>query len=145
MDSITLIRPVLVKIQVTDQYKRAAAAELQEAIRRLETELAHLDFQEKRLAVELEKKNPAGAAQARKQLDQERRSRLETRQKLLGKLKDIGDLPPGSEVAYAKMESPVQVKVGDRWRDLLGVEILLKDGIVAEIRQSAGPGDGDND
>lgn len=141
MDSLTLIRPVLVKVQVTDEYKKAAAAELQEAVRRLEAEIAHLDFQEKRVVAELEKKNPAGIPPARQQLEQERKRRAESRQKALGQLKEIGQLPPGSEIVYARMESPVEIRVGDDWRKVLGVEVILKDGIVTAIRTGGSAGD----
>jgi len=145
MESVTLIRPVLVKVEVTESYKKAAVVELQEHVRRLETEIAHLDYQEKRLTAELERKNPGGGVTARRQLDQERGRRVESRQKLLGQLKEIGQLPPGSEVVYAKMESPVEVRVGDHWQNVLGLEIVLKDGIVAAIRQAPGTGDTAND
>ncbi|HBC92090.1 MAG TPA: hypothetical protein DCZ10_04080, partial [Pelotomaculum sp.] len=57
MKAIHLIRPVLVKVKVTDAYKRAVAAEVQEALRRVELELQNLDFQERRLVPELEEKN----------------------------------------------------------------------------------------
>ncbi|MCL6634951.1 MAG: YlqD family protein [Peptococcaceae bacterium] len=142
MESLTLIRPVLVKVRVTDQYKKAAAAELQEAIRRTELELQHLDFQEKRLVSELEKKNPQEIPAARQRLEQERRRRVESRQKLLDRLREVGQLAPGSEVLYGKMESPVELKVGDDWRKLLGVEIVLQDGVVVAIRQGGGEAGG---
>lgn len=135
MESLTLIRPVLVKVKVTEGYKKAAAAELQDAVRRIELELQHLDFQEKRLISELEKKNPQGVSAARQHLEQERQRRVENRQKLIDKLKEVGQLALGSEVIYGKMESPVELRVGDDWRSVLGVEIVLQDGIVIAIRQ----------
>lgn len=138
MENLTLIRPILVKVKVTEGYKKVAAAELQEEARRIELELQHLDFQEKKLTAELEKKNPQGISAARRHLGQERQRRVETRQKLLERLKEIGQLETGSEVFYGKMESVVDLKVGDDWHKLLGVEVVLKDGIVAEIRQGAG-------
>ena len=138
MESLTLIRPVLVKVKVTEEYKKAAAAELQEAVRRIELELQHLDFQEKRLISELEKKNPQGIPAARQRLEQERKRRAEGRRKLIDQLKEVGQLALGSEVVYGKMESPVELKVGDDWRKVLGVEIILQDGIVKAIRQGGG-------
>jgi len=138
MESVTLIRPVLVKVKVTEEYKKAAAAELQEAVRRIELELQHLDFQEKRLISELDKKNPQGIPAARQHLEQERKRRAEGRRKLIDQLKEVGQLALGSEVVYGKMESPVELKVGDDWRKVLGVEIILQDGIVKAIRQGGG-------
>jgi len=134
MESLTLIRPVLIKVVVTDNYKKAAAMELQDAVKRLEVEMQRLDFQEKRLVAELEKKNPQGVSSARQHLEQERQRMVDNRQKLLDRLRDVGQLPLGSEVVYGKMESPVEVKVGDDWRRVLGVEIVLQDGIITAIR-----------
>ncbi|BAF59902.1 MAG: hypothetical protein HPY89_05595 [Pelotomaculum sp.] len=141
MERLTLFRPVLVKVKVTEAYKREVAAELQEALRRVELELQHLDFQEKRLAAELEKKNPQGIAAARQHLEQERQHRHERRRKLIERLKEVGQLALGSEVILARMEGPVELRVGDDWRKVLGVEVVLEDGIITAIRQ-ADPGEG---
>ncbi len=138
MQSLTLIRPVLIKTKVTENYKKALAAELQEAIRRVELDLRHLDFQEKRLLAELEKKNPQGIPAARQDLDQERRRRLESRQKLIDSLKEVGQLALGSEVISGKMESSVEIGVGDNWGRVIGMEIILQDGVVTAIRQGSG-------
>jgi len=138
MQSLTLIRPVLIKTKVTENYKKVLAVELQEAIRRVELDLQHLDFQEKRLLAELEKKNPQGIPAARQELDQERRRRLDSRQKLIDSLKEVGQLALGSEVISGKMESPVEVEVGDNWGQVIGMEIILQDGVVTEIRQGSG-------
>lgn len=135
MDTINLIRPVLVKVKVTDDYKRAAAAKVQESLKRVELELQQLDFQERRLVPELEKNNPQGFAAARQRLDQERSLRQEKRRQLLDHLKGIGQLAPGTEVLFSKMESPVELKTGDEWSKVLGVEVIIQDGIVIEIRQ----------
>ncbi|MCG9968190.1 YlqD family protein [Pelotomaculum terephthalicicum JT] len=134
MESLTLIRPVLVKVKVTDNYKKNAITELQDAIRRMEVDLQRLDYQEKRLTVDLEKKNPQGVAAARQHLGQERQRMEENRHKLIDRLKEVGELPLGSEVFYGKMESPVEIKVGDDWRRVLGVEIILQDGVITDIR-----------
>jgi hypothetical protein len=135
MESIHLIRPVLVKVKVTEAYKKAAAAEIQDTLKRVELELQHLDFQEKRLGPELEKKNPQGLAVARQRLEQERSHREEKRRQLLDQLRGVGQLTPGTEVLFSKMESPVELKPGDEWNKVLGVEIIVQDGIVVEIRQ----------
>jgi hypothetical protein len=135
MEAIHLIRPVLVKVKVTDAYKRAVAAEVQEALRRVELELQNLDFQERRLVPELEEKNPQGFAVARQRLERERSLRKEKRRQLLDQLKGIGQLAEGAEVLFSKMESPVELKLGDDWNKVLGVEIIIQDGTVIEIRQ----------
>jgi hypothetical protein len=135
MDSLNLIRPVLVKAIVTESFKTSAAAEHQELIRRLEKEIEHIDDQESKLIAALEKKNPEGLANARQTLKQERLRRAEERQKLLMRLKEIGMWSLDSEVTLGKMDSPVTLQVGDQWNRMMSVEIILKDGFVTEIRE----------
>ncbi len=139
MKSLTLIRPVLVKVKVTENYKKVASAELQEAIRRVELELQHLDFQAKRI------NNSKGVSPAGPKLEQERQRRVESRRKLIEQLKEIAQLNIGAEVVYGRMESPVELKVGDKWRDIVGVEIVLQDGIIAAVRHSGAGGDHGDD
>ncbi len=138
MENLTLIRPVLIKVKVTEEYTKAVAAELQEAVQHIDLELQQLDFQEKKLTPELEKKNLEGVLAARQQLKKEREQREGNRQTLLNQLKQVDKLVIGSEVPYAKMESPVEVKVGDDWLDVLGMEIVLQDGKIIAIRQGGG-------
>ena len=104
----------------------------------------HIDEQEKKLVAVLEKKNPEGLANARQTLKQERLRRAEERQRLLMRLKEIGKWALDSEVTLGKMESLVTLQVGDQWNRVMGVEIILKDGIVAEIREG-GTGAGRRD
>ncbi|HOV78558.1 MAG TPA: YlqD family protein [Bacillota bacterium] len=140
MERINLIRPVLVKVKVTENYKRTAAAELQDAIRRIERELQHLDFQEKRLTAGMEKENREQISFARQHIERERQRKAENRQKLINRLKDLVQLPLDSEVVYGKMESTVELKIGDDWDSVIGTEIILRDGMVEEIRKGAGKG-----
>lgn len=134
MEKLTLIRPVLVKVIVTDHYKKAAVMELQDAIGQIELELQRLDFLEKRLATELEKKNKQALPGGSQQLVQERQRLMETKQQLVDRVKNVEKLALGAEVVLGKMESPVEIKVGDDWRQVLGVEIVLQDGIITAIR-----------
>ena len=60
------------------------------------------------------------------------------------RLKEIGKWALDSEVTLGKMESLVTLQVGDQWNRVMGVEIILKDGIVAEIREG-GTGAGRRD
>ncbi|MEW6066360.1 hypothetical protein P378_18635 [Desulforamulus profundi] len=130
---LTITRPVLVKVRVTDSYKKSLAMELQQTAARLELELQQIELQTRKLQ-EFAKKNPGGAEAALAQLEQERQKRLDTRLKLLDKIKEVGKLENGSEVLQGKVESFVQVQVGDDWNRLMNAEIVIEDGKVAEIR-----------
>ncbi|MEW6696201.1 MAG: YlqD family protein [Bacillota bacterium] len=130
---LTITRPVLVKVRVTDNYKKNLAMELRQTAARLELELQQIELQARKLQ-ELSKKNPGGVEAALAQLEQEKQRRLDTRLKLLDKIKEVGKLENGSEVLQGKVESFVQVQVGDDWNRLMNAEIVIQDGKVVEIR-----------
>lgn len=134
MEGITITRPVIIKVRVTDKYKKTVAAEIQEAITRLDMQIQHLDFQARRLGAELEKHNPQGIAAA-KHMEQERQRKLEARRKMVEKLKETGKMAVGAEVVYGQVESLVDLRLGDDWLNLMSVEVLIEDGRVIEIRQ----------
>jgi len=135
MESLKITRPVLVKVRVTEEYKKALAAEVQETIGRLDLRLQHLDFQSRRLLTELEKQNPKEVPAARQRFEAERQKTLETRQKLVEKLKEVGKLVPGEEVIHGQVESIVDLRVGDDWGRIMSVEIILENDRVIAIRE----------
>ncbi|MCL5289559.1 MAG: YlqD family protein, partial [Firmicutes bacterium] len=99
---LTITRPVLVKVRVTDNYKKNLAMELRQTAARLELELQQIELQARKLQ-ELSKKNPGGVEAALAQLEQEKQRRLDTRLKLLDKIKEVGKLENGSEVLQGKV------------------------------------------
>lgn len=135
MESLKITRPVLVKVKVTEEYKKALAAEVQETIGRLDLRLQHMDFQSRRLLTELEKQNPKEVPAARQRFEAERQKTLETRQKLVEKLKEVGKLVPGEEVIHGQVESIVDLRVGDDWGRIMSVEIILENDRVIAIRE----------
>ncbi|MCL6561245.1 MAG: YlqD family protein, partial [Firmicutes bacterium] len=60
MDKVTIICPVLVKVKVTDGYIKKLTADIQQAIRQIDLQMQHLEFQARRIVAELEKQNPQG-------------------------------------------------------------------------------------
>lgn len=136
MESITITRPVIVKVRVTESYKKAVAVEIQNAVQKIDMQMQHLEFQARRIITDLEKQNPNGVAAAREQIEMERRRKLDSRQKLVDKLKEIGKISPGEEMIHSRLESLVELRVGDLWEQVMGVEIILEDGKVIEIRQA---------
>jgi hypothetical protein len=136
LKSITVNRTVTVKVKVTEGFKKQLAKEVQETIQRLELEVQHLDFQDKRMKVELEKNNPQGLAGAKKKFDLEKEKRLEKRAKLMEKLKEVAKLPIGAEVIQGTFDSICELNIGDRLSDIMGVEVIVEDGTVIDIRQS---------
>ncbi len=138
MDSITVTRPVIVKVRVTDGYKMAAAAEVQDTLARLDSRLEQLNMQFN-IIQEMEKKNPRQASGGLQQIEAERQKVVEARRQLTERLKEIGRLGEGQEVVHGRVESLVEIKVGDHWGKLMSVEVVLQDGQVVEIRQGGLP------
>lgn len=65
LDNLTILRQVTVKAKVTEKFKNTMAAQIQDAIRKIDLELQNIDFQLKRTVAELEKQNPAGIPAAK--------------------------------------------------------------------------------
>ncbi|MDQ0287589.1 F0F1-type ATP synthase membrane subunit b/b' [Desulfofundulus luciae] len=138
MHKLTIICPVLVKVKITEGYKQKLSTGIQQAIRQIDVQMQHLEFQARRVVAELEKQNPQGVPAARKQIEQERARRLEARQKLLDKLKEVARLNPGEEVVHGQLQSLVELKVGDNFQETTGMEVVLEDGVVIDIRPTGG-------
>lgn len=138
MGSLVIHRSITVKARVTEEFKLRIAKELHEAIQQIEFETQKLEFQARRMLSQLEKQNPPQAQVFRQQLEFEKQKRVEKRESLLEKLKEIADLEVGSEVVQGSVEGPYEVRIGDDWNGLLNAEILLEDGKVVEIRGADG-------
>lgn len=132
MESITITRPVTIKVRVTDEYKKLLVSELHKSIKILESEIQHLEFQRKKI------KSSKGAIKNHEQIDKQITTEIDVRvqkkQELLNKIKVIGQLENGSEIVHARVESLTELKVGDDWNELMNVEVLIESGKVIQIR-----------
>ncbi|RJQ40845.1 MAG: hypothetical protein C4550_02755 [Nitrospiraceae bacterium] len=133
---LTIKRPVIVKVRVTEDFKKKMAIEIQETIKKMDSELQQLDFQVKRIVAELEKKNPAGITAARQRVENEKHKRVQAKAKLTEQLKNIGKMAIGSEVVQGTLESVTEINIGDDWEDIMGVEVVICDNRIIDIRRS---------
>ncbi|RJX17863.1 MAG: hypothetical protein C4575_12185 [Desulforudis sp.] len=136
MDRIIITRPVVVKIRVTEGYKKAYAAQADYSVRLLNSDLKRLEAEERKIG-----EGPGTDPKSLEQLRLERHKRLEAREKLVEQAQKLLGLAPGTEIVHGRVESIVEARVGDMWRQVMEVEIVLEDGQIAEIRQGT-PGDG---
>ena len=147
--SLTVKCPVTVKVRVTERWKLRMAGELQETLRRTEQELLQLEGQLRRLQRVGEqaagepgageptvREQGAGRDHAawREHVQNEVRRRQERRSQILGQLRQLARLEPGSEVVQGQVEGLARIRVGDRWDQVVGAELILEDGVVVEIR-----------
>lgn len=98
----------------------------------LEKEIGQLQFERKRL----EKKKKYPEYRLHEYFDREINRRKEQIELLDFQLEQLDILPPGSEIKERDMQAIVDIEVGDHWEDVLkGATIVVKDGIIAEIRE----------
>lgn len=140
VDSIKLKRPVAIKAIVTEKFKTEATKEIQQALQNFDLALQQLEFQGKRAMSDLDK-NPdiPNKEQARaglqNQIDQQRAQINGQKSELLQRLNMISQLEMESEFLQATVDNFVEVKVGDNlYEKLSNTEVIVKDGVVIEIR-----------
>lgn len=142
--SLNLRRQAVIKAIVTETFKQQASAELQGALQQIDMQMQQLEFQGKRAIADLEKKgiSPAGPEltaqlnQLKAQIEQERQNLFAAKNDMMQKLNMIGQLEPGSEFVQGNVDNFVDVQMGDNlYAKLSSPEIIVKDGIVVEIRQ----------
>lgn len=132
--ALTVSRPVVIKAIVTEGFKRLYVQDLEEAIKRVDTIVQQLDMQIRR--TELERQVSPQSRAIRQQLELERARQEGTKAELSMRLREAQELALNSEFTQGTVESLVEVKVGDNLFTKLGrTEIIVKDGIIMEIRE----------
>ena len=135
MASITVQRPVIIKTIVTESFKRLYVADLEEAIKRVDTIMQQIEVQTRRF--ELERQVTPQTRNLRAQLELERQRQEATRVELQARLREAQDLQLNSEFTQGTIEGLVEVAVGDNLFDKIArTEVVVKDGIVLEIREA---------
>jgi hypothetical protein len=128
-------RNVKVKIIMTTKTRNDFEKEFLGEIQQIRMELEQLEFQSKKLIVEAKRKN-LDSKQMHIKIKHEQDKRLARLEQMEIRVKEILKVPDGAELGYSTVDSFVEVKIGDRWDSLVeSTEIILKDGIVVEIRE----------
>lgn len=143
VESIQLIRQIAVRAIVTENFKNQVSNEIQRNLQQIDAELQQLEFKGKRAIAEIEKRSqgavtPDARVQIetiRGQVEQEKMRLLQLKEEMMGQNQALSELPIGSVVTQFTVENPVDVRVGENiFQRLEGGEILVKDGIIQEIR-----------
>ncbi|MHB1685184.1 MAG: YlqD family protein [Bacilli bacterium] len=134
---LTIRQPVTVKMILTEETKQNWLAELRRLINGTIAELEELEFRSKQLLREAEKQGGAAVKATEEQIEVERMQRVERREQLIAQLSQIQQMDLNAEVPNGTVETTVDVQIGDSWDAvLLGGEIVVKDGVVVEIRRN---------
>jgi vacuolar-type H+-ATPase subunit I/STV1 len=141
--SLLLKRVVNIKAVVTPLWKEEAQKQLQSQINQLDGKLQQLEMQGQRAMAELQKQadsQPDNAVirqqigEVQNRLNQDKSKLLQQKNQTLQQLQQVQTLEMDKEVDQGKVESFFNVGVGDNLVRKLQVELLIKDGVIEEIR-----------
>lgn len=140
--SLLLKRPVTIKVIVTPRWKEEAQQQLQAQMVQIDAQIQQLETQGQRAIAEIQRQSliplpPAAAQQIDNiqiQVNQQKSEFLKQKNQYLQQLQQIQLLELNQEVAQAQLESFFRVEKGDNLVAKMNVELVLRDGIVEEIR-----------
>lgn len=139
---LVLKRAINIKAVVTDRWKDEVQQQLQAQINQVDGQLQQLDSQGQRAIAEIQKQSlqPPGPQTLQQidniqlQVNEKKSELLEQKNQSLQNLQQVQILELGQEVTQLQVEGFFSVGVGDNLIDKMQVEILLRDGVVEEIR-----------
>ncbi len=143
VESIQLIRQIAVRAIVTENFKSQVSQEIERNLQQIDAELQQLEFKGKRAIADIEKRTQGGISTdariqietIRSQVEAEKMRLLQLREEMQGQNQALSELPIGSVVTQFTVENPVDVRIGENiFQRLEGGEILVKDGVIQEIR-----------
>ena len=141
-NQLLLKRAINVKAIVTPRWREEAQQQLQGQINQLDSQLQQLEMQGQRAIAELRKQTiqPPGPEVMQQiesiqiQVNEQKSKFLDQKNQSLQQLQQIQTLELEQEVNQGQIESVFAVEKGDNLIRKMQVEILLRDGVIEEIR-----------
>ena len=138
---LLLKRVVNIKAVVTPLWKEEAQKQLQSQLNQIDGRLQQLEMQSQRIITEMQKQDSAPDAGVNQQissvqgkLNQDKSQLLQQKNQLLQQLQQVQTLELDKEVSQGQIDGFFRVAVGDHMIKKMQVEILLRDGVVEDIR-----------
>lgn len=140
--NLLLKRPVALKVIVTARWKEEMQQQLQAQINQMDAQIQQLDLQGQRAIMEIQKQSivplpPSVSQQIENiqiQVNQQKSEILEQKNQALQQMQQVQLLDLEQEVAQGQMESFFRLEKGDNLIQKLNVEIVMRDGVVMDIR-----------
>lgn len=140
--SLLIQRNVNIKAVVTDLWKEEAQQTLQSQLNQIDGELQNLDLRLQQIITEIQRQtiqssgtDPGQQIEAlRTECNQRKSELLDQKNQVLQNLQNVQTLNPDQEVVQGQIPSVFAIQKGDNLYAKLQVEILVRDGIVVEIR-----------
>jgi uncharacterized protein YdhG (YjbR/CyaY superfamily) len=130
-----LKQTVLLKVIVTEEFRKELLEKLREAVKEIDLGVEQLETQGRRYLLGMDPQNIQQMMALRQEIEEEKRKQELVKAQLNEKIKEVESLPLGSEYLQGTMEGMVEVKVGDDlFQKVARQEIVIKDGIIIEIR-----------
>jgi hypothetical protein len=138
-DAVVIKRDVIFRAIVTETLKEQIDEEFKEAIDELDRRITQLDIGARQYVSELQRTNIQQAIAVRQQIETEKRRYQQSKDQLIQRQREVEKLEVGAEIIRGTLESQVELKVGDNLQTALrGVEVVVKDDEVVEIRETPG-------
>ena len=136
--SVVILRPVYLKVVVTEQFKARRGAEIRQALSKLETVAKRLDYELSKAEARPLFKNAEPRAVAER-LHAEKRRNEQAQAALARELERLTTVEVGSEYQRGVLQGTVEVEVGDDFNKLGACEIVVRDDTIVEIRDGQCP------
>ncbi len=141
-NQLLLKRTINVKAVVTPRWKEEAQQQLQDQINGMDNQLQQLDMQGQQAISEMQKQSaePDGPQVKQQmeniqaQVNQKKNEILTQKNKTLQQLQQVQMLEMDQEVNQGQLESFFNLNKGDNLIQKMQVEVLIKDGVVEDIR-----------
>lgn len=125
-----ILQSVVVKQVVTEKSKKELHNKFESNLLQLQKECEQLQFEQKRF----EKNSKLNSTETRNHFEKEIQKRNEKIKLISFQIEQLHLLAFGSELRVKEMQTIIEVNVGDSWDKVNQAEIIIKDGIVQEIR-----------
>ena len=113
MDSINITCKIVIKQLVTEEFKKTAVADLQNALKQAETEMDDFEKKYRKMITEFTVKNLPQVDELRAQFEAEKERKSILKNQLSEQFKAAMKLEIGSEIVQAVIDGPYELKVGD--------------------------------
>ncbi len=137
MAGISVRRSIGVVVVVTEEFKLELKEELQLAGEEAQRRTDQMELQSRRLLADLQRTDLTQAMNARRQIEAERRRADAVKQDIQRQIEETEKLEVGSEFPRGTVEGVVELSEGDDLiKKLSGSQIVVKDGVIVEIREA---------
>ena len=140
--NLLIKRPINLKVIVTQRWKEEVQQQLQSQINQQDGQLQQLENQGQSAIAQVTQQgsnpsDPQVQQQLRSiqnQLNQQKSKITEQKNQALQQLQQVQLLEEGQEVGQGQLDSFVRVQIGDNLVQKMNVEVVVKDGVIQEIR-----------